>query len=547
MKKNIHKLIVICLTTLFFCSACVPKYKPPESQYNQHYVDQFKGISLPDIQSVKDAGTSWIFSKPADVVWDSTLYVTKQYEGIIGLDTSNSEHKRLLYIHGQEMPMLTKQPPIKYSRFLDTWIAIAVEPGPDNDSIVYAAWVSPDTGKATPIKIPEIKKPEKDLHVFEDDTDLEDSESENKKAENKEEPDDGLKKPDNFFQPLRHATGLTDIGNSLSEERLYIAGGISVLDDPSERQAWIPLATINEFFYHLSTQLYGPERWSLKYANSYNPNTASVKPLPQIQKGDDANYKEHKKISDESGNWMSSRLRDTYLIIKSPELQNLLEDVVSRLKKGAMATDRATNVYIIASPEINAFSLPNGDIFVCTGLLETLGSVDELAAVLAHELDHYFQYDSINRVVKMEDARQVQSGMIIAGAMLGAVGGAFVGVAASGSAVMTQGISLSGQILSNVVTNTVLTMANVIGESMAQSVASGYSQESELRADSNGTKYLWSAGFDPEAELSLMDKLKSKKIEAKERNEPISSGLINAVPGLEKRTEEIQKTLSQLN
>src|SRR5579862_483972 len=43
---------------------------------------------------------------------------------------------------------------------------------------------------------------------------------------------------------------------------------------------------------------------------------------------------------------------------------------------------------VIQSKEVNAFSLPGGPTFFCTGLLDKMMTEDELAGVLGHELTH---------------------------------------------------------------------------------------------------------------------------------------------------------------
>ena len=116
-----------------------------------------------------------------------------------------------------------------------------------------------------------------------------------------------------------------------------------------------------------------------------------------------------------------------------------------------------------------------------SGLLEALDSVDELAAVIAHELDHFFQHDSINRVVKLEHSRQVQTGVMIAGSIVGAGLGAFAGAAMSSASQMAAGtMSATGQMASNVISNTVNTMSNMVGQSMADSISSGYSRGNRI-------------------------------------------------------------------
>lgn len=53
-----------------------------------------------------------------------------------------------------------------------------------------------------------------------------------------------------------------------------------------------------------------------------------------------------------------------------------------------MKSDKDWNVHVIDSKQINAFVLPDGSIFVYTGLIEIIDSLDELGFVMAHELSH---------------------------------------------------------------------------------------------------------------------------------------------------------------
>jgi predicted Zn-dependent protease len=43
---------------------------------------------------------------------------------------------------------------------------------------------------------------------------------------------------------------------------------------------------------------------------------------------------------------------------------------------------------VVDSPEVNAFALPGGPVYVNTGLIELCDSEDQLASVLAHEMSH---------------------------------------------------------------------------------------------------------------------------------------------------------------
>jgi len=44
--------------------------------------------------------------------------------------------------------------------------------------------------------------------------------------------------------------------------------------------------------------------------------------------------------------------------------------------------------HVVDSPEVNAFALPGGPVYVNTGIIELCDSEDQLASVLAHEMSH---------------------------------------------------------------------------------------------------------------------------------------------------------------
>ena len=60
------------------------------------------------------------------------------------------------------------------------------------------------------------------------------------------------------------------------------------------------------------------------------------------------------------------------------------------------------NVRVIQSPEPDAYMLPNGTMLISTGLLCTLDSEDELAAVIATEMAHFVLDHQINNIYRAE-------------------------------------------------------------------------------------------------------------------------------------------------
>ncbi len=72
-------------------------------------------------------------------------------------------------------------------------------------------------------------------------------------------------------------------------------------------------------------------------------------------------------------------------------MTSYVQGVFAKLNTTNIDPNRAENLNIrlIQSPEPDAFMLPNGSMVVSTGLLCTLDSEDELAAIIANELTHF--------------------------------------------------------------------------------------------------------------------------------------------------------------
>lgn len=70
------------------------------------------------------------------------------------------------------------------------------------------------------------------------------------------------------------------------------------------------------------------------------------------------------------------------------QLQAYVQQVGDRVARYSHRPDLVFIFTVIDSPDLNAFALPGGYIYVHRGLLAYLGSEAELAAVLAHEIGH---------------------------------------------------------------------------------------------------------------------------------------------------------------
>ncbi len=73
--------------------------------------------------------------------------------------------------------------------------------------------------------------------------------------------------------------------------------------------------------------------------------------------------------------------------IEDPAVRAVVEGVVARLAE-ASPSPYTFRVTVADRPEVNAFAAPGGHMVVNRGLLAFAGDGDELAAVLAHEMEH---------------------------------------------------------------------------------------------------------------------------------------------------------------
>src|SRR5512134_627575 len=131
--------------------------------------------------------------------------------------------------------------------------------------------------------------------------------------------------------------------------------------------------------------------------------------------------------TDEGGLWAymdreEQRLKRSSFLIRDPALQDYVNGIACRLAGDHCPEMR---VYLVRTPYFNASMAPNGMMQVWSGLLVRMQNEAQLAAVLGHEIGHYLQRHSVER---LRDAKSRSSFALILGMALGAAGaGANVG------------------------------------------------------------------------------------------------------------------------
>ena len=80
------------------------------------------------------------------------------------------------------------------------------------------------------------------------------------------------------------------------------------------------------------------------------------------------------------------------LLLQDPDLQAYLDSVGKRVLGNRPSPEQVQFKFrALRDPMVQAFALPNGSVYVTTGLLSLLESEAQLAGVLGHETAHVFE------------------------------------------------------------------------------------------------------------------------------------------------------------
>ncbi len=167
------------------------------------------------------------------------------------------------------------------------------------------------------------------------------------------------------------------------------------------------------------------------------------------------------KEADERRLWRAAdeheaRLNASALVLREPALDVYLDSVVQALvPANFVAEDFAPRVRVLDSPYLNAFALPNGALYLHTGLLVRLESEAEVATLVGHELAHVLMRHGLRRVRSVKQTS----------ALLGTVGVA-------------------------------LPLVGLLGAVGAEAALAGYGRDLEGQADSLGFTLIRDAGYD---------------------------------------------------
>ncbi|MDD5029590.1 MAG: M48 family metalloprotease [Rhodoferax sp.] len=171
-----------------------------------------------------------------------------------------------------------------------------------------------------------------------------------------------------------------------------------------------------------------------------------------------------------------------YGAVKDQRVQNYVNNLGQRLAKLSHRDQLQWHFTVLDSPEINAFALPGGYVYVTRGIMAYLQSEAELAGVIGHEIGHVTARHGAQRATRQQDA-----GLgVLAATVLGAV-------------LESQGVAGAGRLASNV------------SQTAAAGYIASYGRDQELQADTLGAEYLSRSAYNPRNMIGVIGSLKDQE------------------------------------
>ena len=208
----------------------------------------------------------------------------------------------------------------------------------------------------------------------------------------------------------------------------------------------------------------------------------------------------------EMGTQYAQQINAQLPIVDDPEVNrylNVLGDSIARL-----ADDRNLewNFYMVNAPEVNAFAVPGGFVYVNRGLVERTQNLSQLAGVLGHEIAHVTERHSAEQ---MEKAQSANIGVTLA------------------------------CILTNICQSDAAAAAIQVG---GAAVFASFSRSDEAEADQEAIRNVMRAGIHPEGIPAMFEIL----IAERERSPAGVEGWFSTHPLEEDRVEATRATISAL-
>lgn len=208
------------------------------------------------------------------------------------------------------------------------------------------------------------------------------------------------------------------------------------------------------------------------------------------------------------GRAVAARLTATYPLYRNSRLNDYLNQIGQTI---ALHTDKPAtfggyHFALLDSSEINAFACPGGIIMITRGMLSSVKSEEELAAVLAHEIAHVIHRDGIAAI---KSSRWSEVLLVI-------------------------GSGAAREFGNKDTAKLVSLFEGSIDDVVKTLVVNGYGRDQEKAADSAAVGYLAAAGYDPQGLTGYLKRLEQAGRGSK-------GGMLTTHPGTDERLENVRQ------
>ena len=203
----------------------------------------------------------------------------------------------------------------------------------------------------------------------------------------------------------------------------------------------------------------------------------------------------------------SAQVQQQLPILRDPEVNRYVTSLGNEIARHTSRADLPWQFYVVNTDVANAFALPGGIIYVNRGIIERAAQMDELAGVMAHEIEHVVRRHSVKQMEQMQ--------------------GASVGVALACT-------------LTAVCSNQAAATAINVG---GTAVFAKFSRDDERQADEGGFQELVRSGINPEGMMTFFQKLLA---EEQKDGGGQSISWFATHPGTQDRVADIQRLLTGL-
>jgi beta-barrel assembly-enhancing protease len=225
---------------------------------------------------------------------------------------------------------------------------------------------------------------------------------------------------------------------------------------------------------------------------------------------------------DEQDLWNQAAQFDTVLaqskiLYKDDELQQYLQGIADQLATNLGVAPDTIHVHVLEDPFMNAFALPNGSVYVHSGIIARADNEAQIATVLAHEIVHFAHRHALEEYRTEKNRRKVAHTVAI--------------VLAATAAAASRDTNAA---------RLFLRIGDSVASPLVEVQVKGYSRDLEREADALGLQAVIAAGYDPHESIKLYENLRDEGQEANIQ-EPY---FFCSHPRLQERIENCEKALA---